>query len=453
MKTTKQMMSQASKRILIVCSPSAGILDSWLPVVKSIHEQHPELSFSIIFPRNRTVSEIDLDSTLLKFFEKIIDSVIFRGHKSTNWYQCESLEQAKEQVASSKLERIICKRSKNNRYRNFILRYARKLFRAFDVYRYRGHKIDLNSTLASFSCILYDVYVHRKSYNKEIISGSRDKLKFSISHGLNLLGSGTKLQKLKSPDEHQKTIVFSFSENERDVYNEKYRIPEDNIVVTGIHRHDPEWIDFYIHLDEEREKASTLFKDDFIFIISRPDSTDYHPTERMKRSIQIIKDLAFDKLNVKIVVKLHPKEKKRGLYEEILGEDEYGESWIYSNAHPFTIGSKCLFAVSYLSGVPVDLINMGVPTIEMLDLRGIEKYEKLQDRKDKNGAPMMYFRYNKLVLGASTKEEFFDQADRILADKNSVNSKLRKAYEKIYKNPEGSIQRTVNRIVQEISNE
>ena len=444
------MKKQNSKKILIVCSPSAGILDSWLPVVKKINEKHPEITFSIIFPRNRTVSEIDLDSTLLKFFDEIVDSVAFRGIKPTKWYHCQNLHQAKEQVVSSKLERTLKKISGRTRYSKFIMRYVKKLFRAKDLYHYRDREIDLNSFLTSFTGLFYDVYVHGKSYNKEIISVSRDKLKFSISHGLNLLGPGTKQKKLKSTDEHANTIVFSFSENERNIYKEKYRIPEENIYRTGIHRHDPEWIDYYIHLEEEKEKASSLFKDDFIFVISRPDSTDYHPTERMKKSIRIIKKFALERLNVKIVIKLHPKEKNKGLYEEILGEDSFGKTWMYSNAHPFTIGSKCLFAVSYLSGVPIDLIAMDVPTVELLDLRGIDKYEKLQNRKDSNGAPMLYFRYKNLVLGASTQKEFFDQADKILSDRNEVNARLTESYEKIYKNPVGSVQRTVDIIVRRL---
>src|SRR6056297_2021391 len=130
-------MNRNSSKILILCSPSAGILDSWLPVVKRIHEEYPEITFSIIFPRNRTVSEIDLDSTLLQFYEEIVDSVIFRGSKSSKWYRYDSLKQAKEHVASSWLERSLDKTLSKNRYGKYLMRYARRLFRDLDLYLYK----------------------------------------------------------------------------------------------------------------------------------------------------------------------------------------------------------------------------------------------------------------------------------------------------------------------------
>jgi len=439
-------------KILILCSPSAGILDSWLPVIKRINEQYPEIRFSIIFPRKRTVSEIDLSSTLIKILGRSIESVVFRERNLSKWYQCESLQKAKKQVTLSIFERNLKKIGIKNRYARFLIRYVQKIFRKGDEIKFKSRETDLDSYISEFSGLFYDVYEHNKSYNREIISRAKNILKFSISHGLNLIGENSKLRIPESPNEHDKTVVFSFSENEKKLYKEKYGVPLENNFVIGIQRHDPEWIKNYIHLDEEKEKAATLFDDDYIFVISRPDSTDYLPTERAKRSIQIIKNIALNKLNAKIVIKLHPKEIKSGLYEDVLGEDNYGKTWTYSNAHPFTIGSKCMFAVSYYSGVPIDLIAMDVPTIELLDLRGIDKYERLENRKDKNGAPMLYFRYNNLVLGASTQKEFFDQADKILSNRNEVNTWLRKSYERIYKNPEGSIQRTVDIIIRKISN-
>src|SRR5690625_5063167 len=93
---------------------------------------------------------------------------------------------------------------------------------------------------------------------------------------------------------------------------------------------------------------------------------------------------------------------------------------MFSNAHPFTIGRHCLFAVSYYSGVAVDLIALDIPTIELLDLRGIHKYDELNKLRNKKGDPVLNYRYHGLVLGSSTKEEFIHQVKRVMNHREEV---------------------------------
>ena len=40
--------------------------------------------------------------------------------------------------------------------------------------------------------------------------------------------------------------------------------------------------------------------------------------------------------------------------EEVFGADKYGDKWLYSDIHPFILGKKCAFAISFFSGVVID---------------------------------------------------------------------------------------------------
>ena len=65
---------------------------------------------------------------------------------------------------------------------------------------------------------------------------------------------------------------------------------------------------------------SDVINEKYIFIISRPD-TKYLPIHK-KLFLQIIKSVA-DKLNLKVIVKLHPKELNFAIYEKIFGLNNF----------------------------------------------------------------------------------------------------------------------------------
>lgn len=167
-------------------------------------------------------------------------------------------------------------------------------------------------------------------------------------------------------------------------------------------------------------------------------NTPLLPIERMRKSIEWIKYVAFDVLKVKVVIKLHPKETNQSLYEEVLGKEEYGKKWMFSNAHFFTIGKRSLFAVCYFSGVSVDLIPLNIPTIELLDIRGLKEHEN-RGMKDRNGVPVLNYRFNDLVLGASTRSEFLNHVHAVMHNKKDKMKELEAAYKKLYSDPKDSL--------------
>ena len=161
----------------------------------------------------------------------------------------------------------------------------------------------------------------------------------------------------------------------------------------------------------------------------------------------MIKKVAI-KYNLEIVVKLHPREYKTSLYEQVFNSNGEKIKWMISNRHPFSIGKKCEFAISYYSGVPVDLLHLGVPTIELSDFRGITRDDHEFSMRNSKGEPVREYRYLNLVLGASSENEFENHVKEILYDKNKVVKDLQKNYEKIIP----TTQNINNIIAEEIKN-
>jgi hypothetical protein len=171
----------------------------------------------------------------------------------------------------------------------------------------------------------------------------------------------------------------------------------------------------------------------------------------MIEAIKHIRKLAWSDLNKKIIVKLHPKEKHTGIYEDIFGRENYGTRWAYSNLHPFVIGSRCDFAIAFYSGVVVDMIAMDVPSIELMDLRGIPKFDHKDSLRDQNGEPVFEYRYNDLALGASDYPSLKREAAKIQTSREEVLQMLRKSYQEHYKTKPGVTAEIAKEILSKIS--
>jgi hypothetical protein len=167
----------------------------------------------------------------------------------------------------------------------------------------------------------------------------------------------------------------------------------------------------------------------------------------MVQMLKHIRKLAWRDLNKKIIVKLHPKEKKTGIYEDVFGEENYGTGWAYSNLHPFVLGSRCDFAIAFYSGVVVDMIAMDVPSIELINLTGLPKYDNADSLRDSNGVPVFEYSFNDLALGACDYTSLKRQASRILTDRNSVMQKLKNSYWNHYRTEPGVTYSIANEVL------
>jgi hypothetical protein len=193
--------------------------------------------------------------------------------------------------------------------------------------------------------------------------------------------------------------------------------------------------------------------DSFVFIIGRA-ASPFNTVERKKKALKDIYDIVCIKHGLKLVVKTHPKESINGIdgdiYMNALGKDNYGKDWLYSNLHPFILGKKALFAISFYSGVSLDMAAINKPTIEYLDLEGLPLYDKKDSLRDKLGKPVFQFRYADLVLGASSKADLEEHIESIFLQYETTFLPLHSRYKEYFKPIDGSSVTVANDIIRRL---
>ena len=158
----------------------------------------------------------------------------------------------------------------------------------------------------------------------------------------------------------------------------------------------------------------------------------YNTIERKRKALRDIYNIVCIKYKLKLVIKTHPKESLDGIdgkiYRDILGEENYGKIWSYSDRHPIVLGKKAVFTISFYSGVALDMLAINKPTIEYLNLEGLDLYDNSDSLRDKFGKPVFQFRYLELVLGVSSRSELESCVDSILNQKEETTALLYSKY-------------------------
>ncbi len=314
--------------VFFLCTPSLGILDNWLPVIWRLKEKREDLKFVIIFPKTNFIDQMHLSNVLLILGAKIFDSVVFKSHAG-HWLTRDTFSQVKMENKLTRFEwfllRIIRKLKKwpITRIASRVIQYGYgKLYNFLD----RKYLYDWKFAEKNCACILYDVYEDSKPYNVDLMKIFRKIPKFSIQHGININDGGVleDSKRLFDVGFRKDIKAYLFSSKERPLYEHQYAIHKSFMEVVGVPRHTPDWMEFIrINVLKKNNEINGLNRN-FIFIISRPGNTNYHSYKRKKKALKDIKRLAWNDLNKNVVVKLHPKERKEGLYEEVFGTDTYG---------------------------------------------------------------------------------------------------------------------------------
>ena len=411
------------KTIYFLCTPSLGIADNWLPAINRLKEKKHNFKFSIIIPKSNSINQFDPSDTIVKILNELFDSIIFKT-KYGNWIEVESFE----------LLRSLDKRVSNINYINRVFNKLRKFpfvsiieKKLINIKQQKERKQLSDNLISQFnfdlnnSALLFDVQETKKNYNLELIKAFKGCIKFSINHGINI-NTDPILKRILDKRNQNELSVYMFSNSEKEFYKESFGLNDNELVDTGIARHNKKWIDFvcsYSHLETDWT--------DFVFLISRP-ASPYLPRERKIQYLKDIKKYLIDQKGLKVIVKRHPKENDEGLFELVFGQENKGISWDISTAHPFKLGKLCKFAISFYSGVPMDMIYIGKPVIEYLNLDKINQYDNQFSNRDKNGHVVFSYRYLELVLGASTTEQFQEHVDAIITDPDKELQKLRTKY-------------------------
>jgi hypothetical protein len=257
---------------------------------------------------------------------------------------------------------------------------------------------------------------------REFLRGPR----LSVSHGLSPhFAPSSGIAGLPGGGTHERR-VFAASEREAAYFSKQFGLRSEQVVVTGIPRHDPDAIRYL------RTASSALHDIPFarvVFLISRAANDSWLSQEIKAAAVRAVHDFCKD-VGLALVARCHPSESETDL-RAALPKDEEGSTWMTSEAHPLQIGQHAEFAVSFHSGLPIEMLTVGVPTIEFqLGGFGGQAAE----------------RANGLVIAADSVDEFRAAAAQILSDKARVTSSLIASKERLYASSEGAVRKIVSEL-------
>jgi CDP-glycerol glycerophosphotransferase (TagB/SpsB family) len=450
---------KSSKHLLLWCSPGFGVIDIWLPIIKKLKERS-DVKIFFVFPEQSSLQLENENSSLFNLAEEFADKIIYRGY-SGRFFLAPTLVNARSKNKLSNFDTKIvyfANRLVNGSMSKYlILKLTGKCL--LEVFQYITHvkefiknqKLCDTSLLTNVDGILCDITKENKSVNDELKNELKDIPKFSMLHGLAATWLMNNFVCEHAVRKRSDVVVYNMSRFEIDGYKKCFGILEKNIIHAGIPRHDNDWIEFICsHSNSIKENAF----DSYIFIIGRQTSP-YNTPERKKKALKDIYNVVCKKHKLKLVVKTHPKEHIDGIdghiYMDALGKENYGKTWIYSDNHPFILGKKAIFSISFYSGVILDMLAINKPTIEYLDMKDLEAYDNSNSLRDDEGNPVLNYRSAKLVLGASSKLELERHVESILNKYEATMLPLASMYEYCFEPLNGASKMVADDIYKKIN--
>ena len=449
------------KYILLWCANGFASVDMWLSVIRKLKEKEG-IKIDFVFPEPSTLRLKDRNSGLFKLSEQFADDVIYRGF-SCQWFISSTLIEASTAMNKTKFSKLDAEISylslrltKGKASKYYILRVIGKYLSIIHKYffqireSFNQHALYDFSLLSGADGILYDATVEWKTVHSELKNELKNVQRFSMRHGLAITWVTSLFDCEQSVAKRSNVTVYSKSHLEVSGYKKCYGVLEENIVHAGIPRHDKDWIEFICN--QFNDIKGDIF-DSFVFLIGRQISP-YHPAERKKKALKDIYNVICVKHKLKLIVKTHPKESLDGIdgviYRDVLGMENYGKTWLFSDRHPFVLGKKSLFCISFYSGVPIDMLAINKPTIEYLDWEGLEEYDHKSSLRDEQGKPISQYTHVELVLGARSKLELEQHVESILNQYETTVLSLRLRYDNFFKTFDNASEMVANDIYKKI---
>lgn len=234
------------------------------------------------------------------------------------------------------------------------------------------------------------------------------------------------MPKLRSPDVGHEYRAYAVNQQEAALWSKTYGLEADQVLITGVPRHDPAAMRYY---SEASQSRAHIPWGRIIFIISRPSNSSWLTPESKAEALNEIHRFG-QQHGLGVVIRCHPSERTRDVLGS-LPRSGMGKTWMLSHAHPVHIAKYAEFAVSFHSGVPIEMLAMGVPSIE-LQLRG---FPGVTDE-----------RRHRLVLAADSLEQFRERGEAILRDRAAITQQLVATKVSLYSNSDGAINTIVSDI-------
>lgn len=413
--------SESPLQIVLLCSPSIGILDSWLPVISELSRHSHKYEISLFIPRFSILRQLLPSNLLVKrsshIFSKLIcidsfgNMLVFRSFLCAYYYYY---------IALFDHSHLFFKRLLNYLASNHHFPSRQRRFPLPDP-NMEG-QVTHNDVFKN-AILLYDVSEESKPVNAWFFKRFSFRHKFSLLHGIEIQSLPNTVQ---NPQIDSANLsCFLYSRFDIDYYCNILGIKKSCITVAGIPRHDQHWIQ-----DLCKETLSSLVTRKSAILFSRPIS-DYLPKHRKVEALEVIKKCLVDEHNLFLYVKRHPKEKNEGLFESVLGSSLKHINWDYIDVHPYQVAQSCELALVFYSNLCVDMAALGIPTIEYLNLRNILPYS-LPGYPQISSEPVFSYRFHGLVHGVSSEDQFRKAVSSIFVDKHAFVAPYLQQYHNYY---------------------
>ena len=449
MDATSRPSDDARRTLVVLCAPGIGILEHWLPVLAHARATHPTWRLVALVPEARTLDDIDGRDTVIAMVDELIDVAIAPGADGS-MLAAEGLVAVRRLAGRGVLARAARRVRTALRWRLSPERAAMPpsgleaaLLRALMPAAARRARCHLAELARPTTRLCYDIYVQSKVDGRAELRMVLDALagvpRFSLHHGIDVVVPAAIAAPLVDPDAEARTYLYA--EAERAAYHHNHGLDPSSLAVIGVPRHDPAWLDRVVDASRARHDVPW---DGTVLVISRPAGSSYLPAERKIAALRALHRVVCGELGLRLVIKPHPKEGDDGTIAAALPADEEGRTWMRSAAHPFHLARHSVAAVAFHSGVVVDMLALGVPVVELMDVRGLAAHDGADAVRDTLGRPQFSsFRRAGMIVPAHDADELRAALQRILEEPDAVLAALRTARDRVFAPSDGAIARIV----------
>ena len=433
--------AHSPKYIVFLVSPSLGVVDNVAPVLIQLREKYPQAKAIGFFPRPSVLRQVQTNPSLLRKLELCTDYIGFNAFGISETRLFPTADFFIETRLASHLDNVPGWMGRIP----IIYRIFVAFLNLFYCHNLKTKKIKSSVMFAPrTSMLIGDFGEVEKPYMSCIRQVATRTPFFGINHGVDV-----DLRTEFSPGKYYNLFLnrhcFLFSQRETEYYLNRFGLSLSELSVVGVQKHDEQWLSWMGTPCMSVGSDSSQLTDE-VLLISRPSGSEYLPSRRKEKALQVIRDKVIKKFRYKLLVKLHPKETDKKIFESIFGRDTQGKAWDFTNQSVDCISLRPVFAISFYSGLSTDLIRFGVPVIEYLDLEGLPGIEALGAKRMDDGSLALSYKANGLVLPAATSEELQFAIDRIRDERHLVLAHLESSYNNLFDSPNGSVTRTVETI-------
>jgi len=438
-----------SDRALLIIGPNIGCLDNWAPVLAAYQDEDERRKIDCLFRDLGVAAQFTGENAVYALAGSSVVGAFIKASPEY-WIKLSSVRIAHDIAEHRRplMHRVLSAavRLLAVRKGSIRVRIARLSARALVSLTPHLSLCREAARVSGYSCFLFDLWELRKRYFESLIRRIPAEKCISLFHGFSVSPSeqgGRRFERGRDGEAAAKRFALGgvrallFSPREIPFYRKKYYLPESRMTVVGIPRHEQGWIQ---RVQRFRRATLPATSKSRIFLASRP-TQSILPEERKRRALTEIRNLLIEERGYKLIIKQHPKEKLENLFNEVFGEAQYGDTWEFTQEHVFVAAQGCAFGIVFYSALSLDLLMMGLPVIEYLDLSGIDDFGGAEMVRDSDGNPCLEYRFWGLVYGVGNRDEFMEAVLKAETHPEEFTERLRRNYSRLFPSPEGAARR------------